>query len=262
MDALEFPIRVSEMAEDQAYHIQQIVDEAQTAETRREREAKDCPENRMSFLVSRHNREREFEVLKIKRMREEHAMLLGNAMHDELPEYVQGGRESRTTSNKRNVGTTNQELAFLKDIYGKVEGSRDLLQQKRARDAAAVMRQRSSSSRLSLSSARSHGFGPLPSNRGSLLNEKKDLLLRLHALVTVEENMALYPTARLSCNDLKHGFSQPLSASSRGRGSGEILTARSTASSQASGATFCPANATKHFVFPVPKAVPRLRLQN
>ena len=80
MDALEFPIRVSEMAEDQAYHIQQIVDEAQTAETRREREAKDCPENRMSFLVSRHNREREFEVLKIKRMREEHAMLLGAAL--------------------------------------------------------------------------------------------------------------------------------------------------------------------------------------
>lgn len=253
MEATGIPVHVSEMAEDQAFHIQQIVEEAQTAEARRERETKACPENRMSFLVSRHNRERENEVTKIKRMRGEHALLLGMAMHEKLPEYVKGGGESVTSANKRNVGTTNQELAFLKDIYGKVEGSRDLLQQKRARDAAAAMRQRSSTSRLSMSTARSYGFGPLPSNRSSLLHEKKDLLLRLHALHSVEENMAMNPTGRSSHRNFP--------ASVRGRGGGP-LTARSTASSQASAATFCPANTRKDFIFPVPKAVPRLRLRN
>ena len=274
-EATGVPRHVVEMAEDQAQHIQQIVEEAQDAEARRDRETKACPENRREHLVKRHERERDTEVLKIKRMREEHAMLLERAMRDDLPEYVQGGRDYGKSPKKKDVGTTNQELAFLKDIYGKVEGSRDLLQQKRLRDAAQAMRQRSLSSRLAMSTARSYGFGPLPSNRGSLLNEKKDLLLRLHALVSVEENIAMQPggaysTNRSGASARSHqnlsGFSSRRSGRQdlshlRGRGGPGPLSMRSATTSQASGATFCPANTSKEHIFPVPQNVPPLRFR-
>ena len=113
------PRHVVEMAEDQAQHIQQIVEEAQDAEARRDRETKACPENRREHLVKRHERERDTEVLKIKRMREEHAMLLERAMRDDLPEYVQGGRDYGKSPKKNShtaCGRTRWNLTWLMPI--------------------------------------------------------------------------------------------------------------------------------------------------
>lgn len=259
------PQHILHMAEDQADHIQQIVEEAQESEARRGRETKACPDGRRHLLKGRHDRERDAEVLKIQRMREEHAIILEKAMRDDLPDLVPAGRGYEKKKNKKDVGTTNQELAFLKDIYGKVDGSRDLMLRNKARQSASAMRQRSLSSRLSMSSARSYGFGPLPSQRSSLLHEKKDLLLRLHALVTVEEKMAMQSSNRTTGRSLgnfsqRSGVGSGFMSSSSHRGRPLSPGARSTVSSQASAATFCSRSAPKQHVFTVPRRVPALRL--
>lgn len=252
------PDDVLDMARDQADHMQSIVEEAQASEERRERQTKVCPDNCRDVMNRRHEREREAEVLKIQRMREEHAFLLNSAMQDDLPEYVPSGRDyGKTKSRKKDVGTTNQELMFLKDIYGKIDGSADLKQQQKARKQAAAMKQRSESSRMSTS--RSYGFGPAPQDRRGMLEERKSLLMRLHTLVSVEENMAMQPSGRSQSYRGFSGRSQNLGGYT-GRSSGGMMTSRST-TSQASAATFCPPERKYEHSAPVPRNVPPLRMR-
>jgi len=218
----------------QALHMKELLQEAENNEIERERRFKQCPASKRDQLEERFESERTEDVKKISRMREEHAALLAHEMHRQAPEQRrQHGRKGAfraTGPHKQNLkGLLTHDYIAMKEVYQNIESTG----RGKHRDGQSRPPPRPSARPESMR------------NREDLLAQRANIMARLSAL---ESLGAGAPSTRRSASVSSHYSS-----------STAPYTARSSASSTASGATFCDPDAQMRWRSSHPRSVPPLR---
>ena len=234
-----------------------VLMESEINEAERAKRAASCSQSRMKDMSARHERERSSEVLKITRLREEHAALLAEAMRNGAPEHNPFGRRGAFRVPGAGVpglyadkvvpdkpGTTAQDLNFLKHVYSKLEGA--------GGSSRAVGRPSNRNGGSASSSARSSAGGTVraTADRATLLAQRAALVERIAALERAELGGGGFGSSRSSA---RGGFGLATARSGS-------MTARSTTST-ASGASFLSdVDAPPRWKSRHPTSVPHLQM--
>lgn len=233
------PGHVLTLAASQASHIREVLAEAEAQEEARQTAAVACPVDRRKPLAERHTRARDQEVLRVQRLREEHAQLLAAAWRaaDAEPNRraSSGSRAFRREGKgvpglyadqpvPDKPGTTSQHLGHMKAMYAKLDDA----QSHQARAAARANQARAQSQHADRLSG---GGASAPS-----LVDRRDLLAQRDAIVRRLQQLDAFdhgPAASGRSTGRSSG-----SAAHRSATSGRVPTSARSSLSAASGASF------------------------
>ena len=165
----DLPDYVMAQAQGQAEHVMALLKQSEDNEAVRASRTASCPRERQKVMNAQFERKRAKEVLKIQRLREEHAFFLSQSMQFG-PEGGRGARRAANAfvPNTAGVpglyadkprpdcpGTTARELGFLKQAYSKLDATGPNAKERQL-DAMRA-KQAAQASRLTASSPAAHG---------------------------------------------------------------------------------------------------------